>query len=197
MPRECGCGGMSKSTLVQATDERLTRSIRTVTPSSPSRDGSARSHSASSPTSIKAPSVMSPAMPLKGSRRATRIAIKVMHEWRCDASARYDRYRINFNIQADRRKQRSRKRRHLPRAKTSLAIGDAAAGVVDHHLVGSRELAGRRERLTDGERAAAFWRGVYARGAGDARRPLPDRCFRHGDRGAIALVQRTQNEPVA
>ena len=76
IPRPCGCGGISKSTFVHTISERRTRWMRTSTPSRPSRPGSARSHSAASPTSRSAPSVMSPEIPLKGSRMPIGIACK-------------------------------------------------------------------------------------------------------------------------
>src|SRR5436305_2701046 len=69
--RPCGCGVISKSTFLHAMSPRFTSAMRTPTPSIPNDDGSARSHSASRPTSRSAPNVMSPEIPLNGSRMPT------------------------------------------------------------------------------------------------------------------------------
>src|SRR4051812_21128068 len=71
--RPCGCGGISKSTFTHAIPARITGLTDAVTPSSPSRAGSPMMKSGSRPTATSAPRVMSPAIPLNGSRSATRI----------------------------------------------------------------------------------------------------------------------------
>ena len=68
--RRCGCGASARSTcaFVAAMPARVTRSARSVQPSTPSCASSARSASTSRPASSSAPSSMSPLMPEKQSR---------------------------------------------------------------------------------------------------------------------------------
>src|SRR5688572_16947069 len=68
---------MSKSTLVHAISPRTTGPTRTPTLSSPNLPGSARNQSGSRPTPTSAPRVMSPEIPLNGSRIAIVTRLKL------------------------------------------------------------------------------------------------------------------------
>src|ERR1035437_6498245 len=149
---------MSKSTFQLAISPRFTRSRRTPTPSSPSVAGSARNQSGTRPRSSSAPSVMSPAMPLKGSRMAIISSNKPMR----DAEEEFESL-------------------ELP------AVTGAGAGVEHYHFCVARNQTGGDHLLRQDDGAAALRRRVDAARRREMERCGADLVLRRGERAAVAL----------